>query len=286
MFSHARYYYLLHAAIFMVVLAVGWFVSSQSLRLHSLELEDYEVRECATAAASGGPVLDVLDAVYMGEVAVFEALCQAAELAHHFGAVAMRSVHRDRIDMRELYESRYELVLAKPELMGTVGQLHRSKLDYQLVAQYPDYGSQLISLHGVPELSAVWLQGKKLGLLDDPNSVSSYQIPTAALRDAGLSDVPETIYFRSYRQMIQALFSGRVDVIAVLLSNEGPDSRLKLPRGLVLEQTLPGPAWYVQRELMNTPIHCDLVAALQQLSRTAPLDYIKRLRVLEDCHGR
>ncbi|MEZ5504138.1 MAG: hypothetical protein R3E50_16320, partial [Halioglobus sp.] len=151
--------------------------------------------------------------------------------------------------------------------------------------QYPDYGSQLVSLKGKPELSAAWMKGKTLGLLDDPNSVSAYQIPKAALHRSGLANEPKIEYFRSYRQLYGALFDGRVDVIPALLSKEGPDSMLQLPEGLVLEETIPGPAWFVRRELLEMPVHCELQAAIAELARKSQLDYFRNLRMARPCNA-
>jgi len=274
----------LYALAFLLALAVcGWLVENGHA-LRPLEARDYSMRRCDFAANPGGPVLRVLDAVYMEDLdLITDSWCQSPELARHYGSLELRSVHRDRFDLRELYESRYQLILAKPELISSGGQARKDGIDYEMIAHYRDYGSQLVSMHGTPELTAEWLRGKKLGLLDDPNSVSAYQIPKAALHRTGLTDVPTIVYFRSYRQLYGALFKGEVDVIPALLSNEGPGSALQLPPGLVLEDTLPGPAWYLQRDLLRQPAHCVLLAALQQMAGKARFDYFRDLQTVGPC---
>lgn len=286
-FSQAPYYYGLFVAALLVALALCAFSVLYGYTLQPLAVRDYSVRRCDIPTHRNGPVLRVLDAVYMEDVdAVLETWCHSPQIAARFSAVELRSVHRDNLDIRELFEARYQLVLAKPELMESGGRARQQGIAYELFAKYPEYGSQLVSLQGMPELSVPWLRGKTLGLLDDPNSVSAYQIPRAALHKAGLQDVPSIVYFRSYRQLYKALFEGRVDVIPALLSNEGPDSALRLPPGLVLEQTLPGPAWYIQRDLLRGEERCVLQDALEELSLHAEVSYFRELRAVRPCDAR
>ena len=110
----------------------------------------------------------------------------------------------------------------------------------------------------------------------------AFSCPTAPVI---LEEIPEIIYFRSYRQMYKALFEGRVDIIAALVSDEGPDSALQLPPGLVLEETIAGPAWYIRRELLQKPAHCDLQDSLEQLARHAEVDFFRDLRIVRPCHA-
>jgi len=250
-----------------------------------LEARDYNIRRCDFIVNSGGPVLRVLDAIYLEELDLINTWCQAPEIAQHYGSFELRSVHRDHFDLRDLFESRYDLVLAKTEMISRGDQAGKDSIGYELIAQYPDYGCQLVSLQGTPELSAMWMKGRTLGLLDDPNSISAYQIPKAALRRSGLVDEPKIMYFRSHREMYKALFEGRVDIIPALLSNEGPDSALQLPPGLVLEETIPGPGWYMHRELLKEPVHCDLLVAIEQLARNSEVDYLRDLRIVRPCNA-
>jgi hypothetical protein len=273
----------LYSAAFLVTLALCWLAIVSGNQLQQLEVRDYNLRRCNFVAHPGGPVLRVLDALYMEELDLLDTWCQSPELARHFGALELRSVHRDHFDLRDLFESRYELVLAKSEMISRGDQAGKNSIGYELIAHYPEYGCQLVSLQGTPELTAVWMKGKTLGLLDDPNSVSAYQIPKAALHNSGLVDVPRIIYFRSHREMYKALFEGRVDIIPALLSKEGPGSALQLPPGLVLEETIPGPAWYIHRELLQQPAHCDLLAAIEQLAANSRLDYLRHLTIMRPC---
>tara|TARA_B100001540_G_scaffold299896_1_gene304829 strand:- start:1315 stop:2094 length:780 start_codon:yes stop_codon:yes gene_type:complete len=252
-------------------------------QLRPLVSQDYDLQRCELPGEPGRPVLRILDAVYLEQPNNLQPWCDSAAIARHFAAVEVVTEHRDSIDLRELHELRHTLVVAKPELIDSAGRSVPGGLGYAPVARYPRYGSQLVSMDGPPQLSAAWLRGKRLGLLDDPNSVSSYQIPMAALRQAGLADVPELVYYRSYRQLYRALFDGEVDVIPGLLSPEGPDSALQLPPGLVLQQTIPGPAWYLRRDLLGSAAHCAVQDTLQSLARDAELDYFRRLRLEHDC---
>jgi hypothetical protein len=265
-------------------------VLAAQIELRPLQVRDYNARHCDLVGNSGGahdkPVLRVLDAIYIEDLdAVLDIWCQAPELARHYRALELRSLHRDRLDLRELYESRYDLVLAKPELMNSGSRAGQEAIDYEAIANFPVYGSQLVSLQGMPELTTAWMKGKVLGLLDDPNSVSAYQIPKVALQRAGLKDAPEIKYFRTYRQLYKALFDGQVDIVPALLSREGPDSILQLPPGLVLEDAIPGPAWYLRRQLLHQPVHCDVQKAVAELSERSKLDFFRQLTIVSPCHA-
>jgi hypothetical protein len=283
-FSQPVYQYPLYGAAFLLTLALCWLMVVSGMEVRKLEVRDYSARRCEFVSNPQGPTLRILDAVYKENLGLMDSWCHASEIAQHYGAIELRSVHRDHIDLRQLYETRYDLLLAKPELIEGLGRVGNNGAEYELLANYPAYGSQLVSLAGRPELSRSWLEGKRFGLLDDPNSVSAYRIPMTALRRAGLEDAPTFVYFRSYRQMYKALFEGRIDVIPALLSEEGPDSRLQLPPGLVLEETIPGPAWFIRRELIRRREHCDLLAALERLGPTAEIDYFRHLKVVRPCH--
>ena len=285
-FSQTGYYYALYIAALCVALALCWWVAVAAVELRPLEVRDYSLRECDFKANPTGPALRILDAVYIEELdSVINSWCDSAEIARFYGSLELRSVHRDHLDLRELYESNYDLILAKPELVGSGNQAGKDGIDFELIASYPDYGSQLVSMHGTPELTAQWMAGKTLGLLDDPNSVSAYQIPRAALNRAGLGETQKIMYFRSYRQMYQALYDGRIDVIPALLSHEGPDSALRLPPGLVLEAGIPGPAWYLDGDLLAEPVHCALLSALERMARNARVDYFRDLRIVRPCNA-
>lgn len=268
----------------LVALVLCGVLAAATVELRPLAVRDYNARQCDFGGESGAPVLQVLDAIYIEDLdAVLAVWCRSPRLARHFAGLELRSVHRDRLDLRELYDSRYDLVLAKPELMNSGSPAGQDAINYEAIAHFPDYGSQLVSLHGVPELTPAWMQGKVLGLLDDPNSVSAYQIPKVALQRAGLRDEPRIQYFRTYRQLYKALFDGQVDVVPALLSSTGSDGILQLPPGLVLEDAIPGPAWYARRDLVQQAVRCDLQAAVLELAQKAQVDFFRHLTIASPC---
>lgn len=278
-------YYLMYAAAFLLVLLLCVVVSFQGFALSPLEVRDYSVHRCdfGPSSEAPAPALRVLDVVYMGELGVLDAWCQSKGLASYYESIEASSVHRDHFDRRALFESRYDLVLAKPELFNSVIQGGKLGIAYEMITRYPGYGSQLVSLQEKPQLTEEWLLGKKLALVDDPNSVSAYQIPISVLRERQLIDVPNIVYFRSYREMIRALLDGKVDVIATIHSTEGPGSQLQLPEGLVLAENLPGPGWFAHPELLNSPAYCAVLDALQQFSDSTGIDYFRDQKVLRPC---
>jgi hypothetical protein len=273
----------MYVAAFLLVLLLCWVAALRGFEIKPLVVKDYSVNRCELGSLPGAPVLRILDVVYMGALGVMDTWCQSDDLAKYYESLEARSVHRDHFDRRALFESRYDLVLAKPELIDSANQIGKRGIGYEMIAQYPDYGSQLVSLQGKPQLTKEWLRGKRLGLRDDPNSVSAYQIPMSVLRESQLLDEPDIVYFRSYREMIHALRGGKVDVIATILSTEGPGSQLQLPEGLVLAENIPGPGWFAHSELLNSPAYCAVLDALQQFSTSTGVDYFLEQRTLRPC---
>ncbi len=233
---------------------------------------------CELQGGDGKPALKVLDAVYLEGMHLLEELCEGPDLGGFFGAVEIHTAHRDTLDLRELYDNAYDLVLAKPELIDRVTQVGQS---YTLVAQYPDYGSRLVSLHGIPELTRRWLQGKRLGMLDDPFSVSGYQIPKLALQRLDLGGVPAITYYPTYTQLYQALASGEVDLIASPTLFEDDDDTL--PPGLMLAERIAGPGWYLRSALLDSGSHCQLDRRLAAISRDSTLGYLHHLHIVRLC---
>lgn len=272
--------------MFLLVAALAFVVArslvASSFELRPLPLKDYSVRRC-DMAESNGQVLRLLDVVYLEGSVPFAPWCESAAFAEHFGALEWRSVHRDHFNLRELHESRYDLVLAKPELVESGGAVAGAGVPYRMIAQYRAYGSQLVALSGKPELTREWLAGRRIGLLDDPNSVSAYQVPISALRERGLMDAADIIYYRSYREMYRALFARRVDAIASIRSDEGPESELQLPDGLVLAQDLPGPAWFAPDALINSAAYCTVLEGLKRFGEETQVDFFRNLQVKEPC---
>lgn len=255
-----------------------------SFELEALPVKDYSVRRCEMLNSRATEVLRLLDVVYLEGLVLFQSWCESPAFAAHFGALESRSVHRDHFNLRELHESRYDLVLAKPELIDGGGVVAGAGVPYRMIAQYQAYGSQLVSLEGKPVLSAEWLSGRSIGLLDDPNSVSAYQVPISALRERGLMDAAEIIYFRSYREMYRALFARRVDAIASILSDEGPESELQLPDGLVLAENLPGPAWFAPESLIGSDAYCAVIGGIAGFSEDTRVDFFRDIQVKVPCN--
>ncbi len=280
--SYPALYYPVFLLALVLVFLSARAVVVPSFELQPLPVNDYSVRRCAMAGADGTRVLRLLDAVYLEGSVLFHRWCESPAFAAHFGALESRSVHRDYFNLRELHESRYDLVLAKPELIeGAV--VAGAGVPYRMIAQYRAYGSQLVALSGKPELTREWLVGRTIGLLDDPNSVSAYQVPISALRERGLMDVADITYFRSYREMYRALFAHRVDAIASIVSDEGPQSELQVPDGLVLAENLPGPAWFASRELIDSAAYCTVIEGIARFGEETRVDFFRDIRVEVPC---
>lgn len=281
-FSYASFYYLLYGGAFLVIAALAVHTIRQSMMYEDLLIQDYDGYRCLTGTTFNRPSFRILDAVYTGDILMADKLCANAVFTARYSSVEVQRGQRDNVDLRSIYELRYGLILSKPEMMARTDS--SGLPGYRLVARYPDYGSQLIALDGVPQLERSYFEGRTLGLLDDPNSLSSYQIPKAVLRREGLDDNIDIIYFKTHRQLFKALFGGSVDVVASIHMKQGPDDTHKLPRGLALADALSGPGWYLHPDLYQTPLHCELAATLMSITRDSSVPYLNQLQLVEPCH--
>lgn len=267
------------------VLAFGLVLGTCLQLVHlGLSVDELPSRDYATVTCdlepyySNRPTLRVLDGIYFGAGPLLDTLCGSPQLGAHFSAVEIHSVQRDTLDLRLLYDLTYELVLAKPELFKEVTRLGGH---YFPVALYPDYSGQLISLKSQPSLNPEWWRHKHLGLIDDPYSVSGYQIPKLTLQRHGLQHLPSITYYPTHRELYTALQGGLVDVIAtaaVALDDTQPEYLT-----LELEDHISGPSWFLRNSLLETPVHCAVAGVLEELSRHTEPGYLRNLQIVRPC---
>lgn len=280
-FSYASFYYLFYVGAFLFVATLALLVLRQSIEYKVLLVQDYDGYRCLTGLTSSGDSFRILDAVYTGDTLLADRLCGNAVFTTTYNSVEVQREQRDAVDLRSIYELSYDLVLSKPELMerANSGDLP----GYQLIAKFPAYGSQLVALDGLPRLERSYFAGRTLGLLDDPNSISGYQIPKAALRREGLDGAIDIIYFKTHRQLFEALYAGTVDVVASIRMQHVPGDAFNLPPGLHLGEGLSGPGWYLHPDLYHTPLHCELARALESIAEDSPVPYLNQLQLVGSC---
>ncbi|MGI1678884.1 MAG: phosphate/phosphite/phosphonate ABC transporter substrate-binding protein [Cellvibrionaceae bacterium] len=94
-------------------------------------------------------------------------------------------------------------------------------------------------------------------MIDDPNSLSGYQIPKAAIKKYNLDeDLFTTNYYRSHQRLQQALQLHEVDVIATYSELNVSDG--KLLNRLILAENLPGIHWFFTAAKDDQMMMCEV----------------------------
>lgn len=292
-------YYFLYVLVFLAVLFISVVMTKNSARLNELPIRAYNTYSCMTHAdfKHDSPLADkaesmasstdrtfrILDVFHAGTPDLADALCKDNRFAKRYDRVEAAWINRDQIDLRPIFQKYYDLMLAKPEL------LQRAELEgipgYTAIARYANYSSQFISLDTKPELSTAYFSGKKLGLLDDPNSVSGYKIPSIALRRANIdSSQFDIIYYKSHLDLHQALHQREVDVIASFSwSAFNAPAQTSKNKSLHLQSQLAGPRWFLHPDLLASQSHCSALAALQGISSANQSTYLAKLTIIRGC---
>jgi hypothetical protein len=249
-------------------LVIALLVASNGIEYHAPSSKYYNSYSCNTMQVDphtrDGPVFRILDVFRLNTNELAEQLCASPAISARYNRVEVSWMHRDQLDLREIVNQSYQVLLAKPELLQRLTETHATA--YASLASYQEYVSQLISIKSTPSLSNNYLAGKRLGLLDDPNSLSGYQIPKAAMQRAHIDESAVTIvFFKSHADLHRALFVGQVDVIASYSAAYFRDDHVATKR-LDLQRGLSGMQWYLHPALVDTDIHCEVVRYLAGFS--------------------
>jgi hypothetical protein len=243
--------------LFALTIGVGITASgflARTVVIHVPPAKNYNTYSCRTENTAAPATFKVLDLFRLNTRELADRLCVNPMIAARYGAVEVTWMLREQLDLRAIVDQTYELVLAKPELLKRVTE---TRTGYVPLASYQEYVSQLIAIDTKPELSSAYFVGKRLGMVDDPNSVSGYQVPKAALQQAQIDESSIVIrFYKSHAELHRALFTKQVDVIASYSAAYFGDERLT--HQLDLRRGLTGLQWYLHPGLRDTAIHCEL----------------------------
>ncbi|HEB26173.1 MAG TPA: hypothetical protein ENI05_00145 [Porticoccus sp.] len=277
-------HYWLYGVAFVVISIVVWLSAYSSISVKSLSQRSYNSYQCETVAGSASrpeQIFRILDLFILDADSLANALCQDPAFAQRYTQVNVSWMHRDQIDLRSLFNQQYELIFSKPELLNHLAEGVSD--NYLALAKHADYASQLIALNTVPQLSNDYFRGKRLGLIDDPLSLSGYQIPKAALKKADIDDtLYEVISYKSHDLLHRALLLGEIDVMASF-APIGSVQNTTARKSLLLQEKLLGPRWYLQSELLEQEIHCRVITHLQAFAARHVSPYINDISVLRGC---
>lgn len=278
--------YLLYGLALLAVLLLAWTSAQSSIIINNLPERSYNSYHCDTVSSGEAQPEDtfrILDLFILDADTLVNALCQDPLIARHYRRVEVSWMHRDQVDLRSLFNQQYEVMFSKPEMLK---RIETSELvSYSTLAKYSDYASQLISLHSVPELSNDYFRGKRLGLIDDPNSRSGYLIPKKVLKEASIDEsLFDIVLYKSHDQLHRALLLGEVEMIASF----APITTVRnttARKSLLLQEKLLGPRWYLQTALLQSDAHCQLAQHLRVFASQHVNPYIQNMTIVRGCKG-
>ena len=291
LFRSPAAYCSLYFLAFVLVILLGLALAPQGIELNQLPMRAYNTYECVVGGQKGiaGETLEgartfrIMDVFHLGASSVADSLCGNSEFAEAYDRVVVAWVNRDQIDLRQLFQKHYDLLIAKPQTMERTDMPGIS--GYMPIAHYANYSGLLIAFESQPEMSNAYFQGKKLGLLDDPNSLSGYQIPNSALKRANIDfSLFDIAYYKSHLELYSALHRGEVDLIASFRWSEfDGSSEPSAEKVLRLQSELPGPRWYLHPERVDTVSHCVVQEALKEIARVNEKTYLEDITIVRLC---
>ena len=187
-------------------------------------------------------------------------LCHDRAMAGHYSKVTVSWQPRGTLHTEDLVQQQYHLIWRRErELRGLLGSLD----DYYAVLQpLPTYAVHWISRNDKPVLSAEYFASRRVGLLRDTMSQSSYQLPAAQLQQAGITLAPDQVhYYEDRRALYLALSRGEVDLISGVVTQQ--EGGVPPSRRLLIADAVPTGQWYVSRQVPLPAVRCTLLMALQ-----------------------
>lgn len=206
-------------------------------------------------------------------------LCGASELNADFSGIQVQWGRPHASVFSDFLSAKYDLLIFNREILS--GD-YLPQGDYSIVAQYPDYGSYLVALDRLPELSLEYLAGKRVGVIGSAFSESGNRALRLWLNQAGidLSSV-NLVELESHASLRAALEDGSVDLIGSFWTDA---DRAKMARGKALKiGVAPGLAWLMKKEHVGSPIHCLVTKSLVEIAGQSRHEYFSDLQVTLPC---
>lgn len=210
---------------------------------------------------------------------MLDALCEDPSLIDTFNGVEVYWQH-ERAEVFASLQGEFDIIVAAPDIVD------RAPLGPAIlapIASLPDYDAVWIGKAANEPLDAEALSGLRIGLLSSPVSMSGRVMPETALRKSGINARSLDIrMFRRHRDLRAALLNGEVDLIATYW-NERRDPELfgSFPRKVIGDAE--GRRWYLERSLIDTPLHCRMIKALETAASDQNAPYFRNLEVLRAC---
>jgi hypothetical protein len=262
----------------LVVLVIG-LLSETSVVEGSSSGVGYNMRTCEMEGSQARSPLRVYVLNHVDAGGFLERLCGHPEIKRRYDGVEVVWQH----ELAERYlalQGQFQILAAPPAVISS-SPVGAAALEP--IAAYADY--EVIWLGRFPDqgLGRDALGTMRIGLRASPLSVSGRLVPEAHIRSLGAD--PRSLDIRLYRrhsELRDALLAGDVDLIATFWDESSEDSELSRFDRQFLDWTQ-GVHWYVDRSLVDTPIHCLAEEIIRDRAEGQDSPYFARLELIRPC---
>lgn len=209
-------------------------------------------------------------------------LCTKSSLNSDINKVVLKWNQDDINSISTLSSMKYDLVALKPDRLDT--QQFKLLSNYVKIAEYSSYSSYLISLTSQPVISPLYLADQTIGLLRKNTSFSGHIVPISFFRRNGINIKNLTIrYYLSHSGLRKALKNNEVSLISSYWEDEKDQTRFPNARKFKLSYDIEPSSWYLNRDYINTPIHCAVENGLLYQAMKAHSTYFKNISIVYSC---
>lgn len=210
---------------------------------------------------------------------VLDALCDDPALTSAFSGVEVMWQH-ERAEVFAALQGDFDVIVAAPDIVA------RAPLGHAVlapIARLGDYDAVWIGEPAAGPLDAEALAQVRIGLSRSPVSMSGRVMPEVSLRQSGIDVRALDIrMFQGHPEVRRALLSGQVDLIGTYWNEKRDLERFgSFPRQEI--GGTQGRAWYMERSLLDTALHCRVVEALEAAAAEQTDPYFRALEVFRPC---
>lgn len=174
-----------------------------------------------------------------------ESLCNNTEISKHYHQVTINWQPRKHIGSETILTQTYDLIWLRDYRLQGLAPDYQSI--YQPLVELPSYDIHWYSHSAIARLDKTFFAQKKIGLIDDPASLSTYQLPLTQLRQLNV-DESQIVYCANYQSLVQKFLNQQLDVIPSISSvsalKDWPSTQQ-----VVLAQNRPMGNWYVSNQV-------------------------------------
>ncbi|WP_203142293.1 hypothetical protein [Marinobacter mangrovi] len=216
---------------------------------------------CSTGDRSGGEgVFRVLSTTNYLAQTFADHLCASNRIAARFEAVDISWQPREQLTTRQLARQHFHLLWNRQRVLK--GLLSNYDRFYDSVQKTPDYSVYWLSNGDTPRLTAGYFAGKRVGLIQDSQSQSSFQQPMGQLQAAGITLSDRQLhFFADRRALYQAFAEGRIDLMSGI--KWVGEQEVPPERRLAIAENLPTGRWFLSRSLAaDVEFRCALLVQM------------------------